>query len=83
MRSGRDNSKRVKVFQQELAKIRREIDDGEKKRKEIETKKSAKKIDYSQLSYSELRAIAKESGIDYYWRKKKQQLIEELTNSNR
>ena len=82
MKFGRNNSERIKTFQQELTKIRREIDEGEQKRKEREIKSVAKNIDYSQLNYSELRQKAKEFGIDNYWRKKKQQLIEELTNIN-
>jgi|ETNvirenome_6_85_1030632.scaffolds.fasta_scaffold36294_1 hypothetical protein len=78
MRSGRNNSERVKAFQKELTKIKRDIKEGEKKR-EVQ---KLKNIDYSELSYSELRKIAKDFEIDSYWRKKKQQLIEELTNIN-
>jgi len=78
MKRGRDNSKRISAFQQELTKIRRDIEEDEKKR-EIQ---KIKNIDYSELSYSELRKVAKDFEIDSYWRKKKQQLIEELTNIN-
>tara|TARA_R110000824_G_scaffold159592_1_gene334046 strand:+ start:941 stop:1180 length:240 start_codon:yes stop_codon:yes gene_type:complete len=78
MKRGRDNSKRISAFQQELTKIRRDIKEDEKKR-EIQ---KIKNIDYSELSYSELRKVAKDFEIDSYWRKKKQQLIEELTNIN-
>ena len=78
MRRGRNNSERIKAFQQELAKIRHNIKEDEKK---IEVQK-IKNIDYSELSYSELRKVAKDFEIDSYWRKKKQQLIEELTNIN-
>ena len=78
MKRGRDNSERISAFQQELTKIRRDIKEDEKKR-EIQ---KIKNIDYSELSYSELRKVAKDFEIDSYWRKKKQQLIEELTNIN-
>ena len=78
MKRGRDNSERISAFQQELTKIRRDIEEDEKKR-EIQ---KIKNIDYSELSYSELRKVAKDFEIDSYWRKKKQQLIEELTNIN-
>ena len=78
MRRGRNNSERIKAFQQELTKIRYDIKEDEKK---IEVQK-IKNIDYSELSYSELRKVAKDFEIDSYWRKKKQQLIEELTKIN-
>tara|TARA_R110000751_G_scaffold103000_1_gene198239 strand:- start:560 stop:799 length:240 start_codon:yes stop_codon:yes gene_type:complete len=78
MRHGRNNSERIKAFQQELTKIRRDIKEDEKKKKV----QKIKNIDYSELSYSELRKVAKDFEIDSYWRKKKQQLIEELTNIN-
>tara|TARA_Y100000034_G_scaffold135393_1_gene207160 strand:+ start:694 stop:933 length:240 start_codon:yes stop_codon:yes gene_type:complete len=78
MRRGRNNSERIKAFQQELTKIRHDIKEDEKKR-EVQ---KIKNIDYSELSYSELRKVAKDFEIDSYWRKKKQQLIEELTKIN-
>ena len=66
-----------RIAEQELAAEQERIT-----AQELAAEQTKSKEYFSSLSYTELRKEAKASNIENYWRKKRQQLIEELTKTN-
>jgi uncharacterized protein YeeX (DUF496 family) len=60
--------------------VEKEIEDGKKAHLD---KKNKSDIIYKELSYNELRTIAKEKNIKDYWKKTKEVLLEELIEQER
>ena len=83
----RNNAQRIKVFQKQSAdakyNFKKHLIEQEKAEEQKKAEEQTKNREYFfGLSYAELRKEAKASNIENYWRKKKQQLVEELTKTN-
>jgi len=71
------------LIEQEKAEEQKKAEEQEKAEEQRKAEEQTKSREYFfGLSYAELRKEAKASNIENYWRKKKQQLVEELTKTN-